>query len=188
MAKTKSKYKTRQVSPLVTAAEQTISNPGVRRQAFIPRWFKERGLDGGMLDNVRMEKIACIRPLEGLARCHLKARRAFLQPHHLMAANAYHADLLALRGQRSHEVREAIDFSADVEAALVYRVEAAQKLSRIQNQMPNEQLNVLDTIFVQRPDHTLARIWPNRSDRDHAKEKIRSALDFLAVEYGLMTG
>jgi len=187
MAKTKQKRSKYTPSPLRIAAEQSLT-PQARQQAgFMVCQFQERGLDGGVLDGMRLEKISCVRALEGLVRKHPKAKRAFLDPIHLMAANAYHADLIAISGQRSHVIREAIDVSSDAEAALLYRLEARSKLFQIQSKMPAEQKSLLDQIMIDFPDATLVSIWPNRTQRDRAKDKIKSALDLLAVEYGLVS-
>ena len=187
MARSKFKKKVQHISPLVSAAEQTIANRSSQGKAFEARWFKEHSRDGKMLDNVRMERIACVRPLEGLARCHAKAKKPFLEHFHLMAANAYHADLIAVQGQGSHEIREAIDVSSDMEIALLYRVEAAQKLKQIQNHLGPIEHKVLERVMISGSDQTLAKLWPKRSERDHAKEHIRSALSELAKIYGLIS-
>ena len=186
MAKIKHRKRANTPSPLKIAAEQSLPPEARQHAAFIARRFQERGLDQGVMDGMRMEKIACVRSLEGLARRHPKSRSAFLDPIQLMAANAYHADLQDVRGQRSHAVRESIDVSSDVEATLLYRVEARQKLTRIQNRMPQELKSVLEEILVKFPDSTLVSIWPNRSQRDKSKASIKAALDWLAVEYGLV--
>ena len=188
MAKTKNRIKKPQPSPLKIAAEGSLNTEARQHAEYRVVPFQERGLDRGVLDGMRMEKIACVRALEGLARRHPKARRAYLDPVHLMAANAYHADLVAFQGQKSHALREAIDVSTDVEASILYRVEARQKLIRIQNRMPAELKNVLDQILIRTPDATLVSIWSNRSERDKAKVQIRAGLEYLAVEYGLVGG
>ncbi len=176
------------VSPLLVAAENSISPQARQHAGYHPQNFIERGRDGGLLDNIRLEKLACVRPLEGLARKHPKAKKAYLEPYHLMAANAYQADLDGAKGQVSHMVREVIDVSSDVEGAFIYRLEARQKLAAVQNRMPGPLLRTMNVVLVEKSDRPLAAIWPNRSDRDHAKSEIKKALTWLAIEYGLISG
>ncbi len=184
----RSRTKPKQASPLVISAEASLPPEARLHADYKAQWFQERDLEGGIMDGVRMERISCVRALEGLARRHPKAKSAFLKPYHLMAANAYHADLLGVRGQKSHELRESIDVSTDVELAMIYRVEAQAKLVKIQNRMPSDLKHVMDTVLVSFPDQSLNRIWPNRSERDKMKAKIKEGLEFLAHIYGLTSG
>lgn len=187
MAKRKSKQVPQIRSPLEVAARQSVTDQAQDQYAYSLRHFAERDFEGGVgLNGMRLERLACVKALEGLARSHPKRKFGFLEAYHLMAANAYHADLLALQGHRSSAYKERIDVSSKSEAGLAHRMDVSQKLSRIDQLLSPEDKAVLNRIIIDLPDFTVAQIWPNRTARNKARDHIKSGLHQLAIIYGLI--
>ena len=190
MAQSKKKIRARTLpasrSPLQQMARESITPEARERNHYKYVSFAEKDFEGGVsLNGVRLERLACVRALEGLARKHPKRKSLFLQPYHLMAANQYHGDILAAQGHRSHAFRERIDVSSRSEGGLSSRLDVSRRLLRAAEILEPEELACLNRIMRDNPDNTMAEIWPNRTQRNTARELIKSGLHELAVLYGL---
>ena len=186
MAKRKNKNLPKHKSPLELAANDSVSHQARLRHEYRMAKFAERDRQGGVgLNGMRLERLACVKALEGLARSHPKRKSPFLEPYHLMAANAYHADLLAIEGRSSHAFKERIDTMHKTESGLTHRLDVLQKIGKVDRELGEDAHLILKRILVDRPDDTLAQIWPNRTDQNKARDLIKSGLCQLAVIYGL---
>ena len=186
MAKRKTKNLRGPKSPLELAANDSVTPEAKVQHDYRLTRYAERDFEGGVsLDGIRLERIACVKALEGLARAHPKRKTPFLEQYHLMAANAYHADLLATEGSRSHAFRERIDASSSSEGGLAHRMDVMQKLGHVEAELGAKKKAILDRILVQLPDNTMTQIWPDRTHRNKARDLIKSALHDLAILYGL---
>ena len=174
------------VSPLVRDAEASVTKETRARQSYRLTRYGQKDFDGGVsLMGIRLERLACVKALEGLARKHPKRKAPFLQAYHLMAANAYHADLLAAEGHRNTAFRERVDTPAASDAGLTYRLDVSQKLTQISRRLQAEHADVLRRVISQYPDNSMTEIWPDRSARNKARENLKEALHQLALIYGL---
>ncbi len=175
------------MSPLETAARESVTAEAKKQNAFKLARFAERDFDGGVsLNSMRLERLACCKALEGLAKKHPKRKTPFLESYHLMAANAYHADCLAIEGHRDTTIRERVDISSKAEGGLAHRMDAMQKLARIKREMDANQKAAIDRVVVTSPDQSMAQIWPERAARNRARVLIKQGLHQLAILYGLV--
>ncbi len=189
MAKRKTKNLRGPKSPLEVAANDSVTSETKSQHDYRMTRYAERDFEGGVsLDGIRLERLACVKALEGLARTHPKRKTPFLEQYHLMAANAYHADLLATEGSRSHAFRERIDSLSHAEGALAYQMDVIQKLGRVERELGADQKSTLDRILIQMPESTMTQIWPDRTHRNKARDLIKAALHNLAILYGLARG
>jgi len=189
MAKKKRKSIPAARSPLEQVARDSLTGESKRQQAYRLVRFAEKDFEGGIsLNGMRMERLACVKALEGLARKHPKRKSIFLEHYHLMAASQYHSDLLAAQGQSSTTFRERIDVNADRDGGLHRRLDISRRILHAAEKLEPEELTVLHRIIRDRPDNTMAEIWPNRTERNTARELIKSGLHELAVFYGLIKG
>lgn len=149
--------------------------------------MRSETFEGGVsLNGMRLERLACVKALEGLARKHPKRKTVFLENYHLMAASAYQGDLLAMEGHRNSAYRERIDVSSSGDGGLVRRLDAAERLTYIKSKLPKEELTALDVIITKMPENSMAEIWPGRTDRNKARDYLKGGLHKLAVIYGLI--
>lgn len=173
-------------SPLEQLARDSITPETDKRNGYKLVHFAEKDFDGGVsLNGMRLERLACVKALEGLARKHPKRKTLFLQAYHLMAASQYHGDLQAVQGQRSNTYRERIDVSSRSEGGLTRRLDVSRRLLRAAEVLEPEELACINTVVRDRPDESMADIWPNRTQRNTSRELIKSGLHELAVFYGL---
>ncbi|NNE58054.1 MAG: hypothetical protein HKN36_08110 [Hellea sp.] len=187
MAKGKPRAGAQSRSPLEVAARDSIPDASRQNQSYKLVRFAEKDFEGGIsLNNMRLERLACVKALEGLARKHPKRKIPVLQAYQLMAANAYHADLEALQGHQSSTFRERVDSLTRKEGGLIHRLDKFNKINYIKHQLNDEQAAVLAIILQKMPDKSLAEIWPNRTQRNRARNLIQSALHELALIYGLV--
>jgi len=174
-------------SPLEQIARDSIPPETGQQQAYKLVRFAEKDFEGGVsLNGMRLERLACVRALEGLARKHPKRKSLFLQSYHLMAASQYHGDLLQAEGYRNKSYRERIDVSSRSESGIARRLDISRRLLRAAEKLEPEELACINTIIRDHPDSTMAEIWPNRTQRNTARELIKSGLHELAVFYGLV--
>ena len=187
MARKKRKGAPPSKSPLEVLARQSITPETGARQAYILTRFAEKDFEGGVsLNGMRLERLACVKALEGLARKHPKRKTLFLQAYHLLAASQYHSDIFASRGHRSHVFRERIDVSSRSEAGLSRRLDVSRRLLRAAEVLEPEELACINRIIRDMPDSSMADIWSNRTERNTARELIKSGLHELAVFYGIV--
>ncbi len=174
-------------SPLEQIAKDSLTPEARERHAYRLTRFAEKDFEGGVsLNGMRLERLACVKALEGLARKHPKRKTVLLQAYHLMAASQYHGDLLAAQGQSSSTFRERIDVSSRSEGGLTTRLDVSRRLLRAAERLEPEELACLNRVISDRPENTMAEIWPNRTERNTARELIKSGLHELAVFYGLV--
>ncbi len=174
-------------SPLEQLARDSITEQARDRHSYQMVRFAEKDFEGGVsLNGMRLERLACVKALEGLARKHPKRKTLFLQAYHLMAASRYHGDVQAAQGHRSSTFRERIDVSASREGGLTRRLDVSRRLLRTAEALEPEELAVLNRVIRDRPDESMADIWPNRTERNTARELIKSGLHELAVFYGIV--
>ncbi len=174
-------------SPLEQIAKDSITPETGAQQGYKLVRFAEKDFDGGVsLNGMRLERLACVKALEGLARKHPKRKSRFLEAYHLMAGSHYHADLLAAQGHRNATYRERIDISSQGEGHITRRLDISRRLLRAAEKLEPEELACLNRAIRDRPDATMAEIWPNRTERNTARELIKSGLHELAVFYGIV--
>ena len=187
MARRKNKSVPHTPSPLEQIARESITPEAASRQAYRLTRFAEKDFEGGVsLNGMRLERLACVKALEGLARKHPKRKTLFLQAYHLMAASEYHGDILAAQGHRSNAFRERIDISARSEGGLGRRLDVSRRLLRAAEVLEPEELACLNKIIRDCPEESMADLWPNRTARNTARELIKSGLHELAVFYGIV--
>lgn len=174
-------------SPLEQLAQDSVTAETRARQSYRLVRFAEKDFEGGVsLNGMRLERLACVKALEGLARKHPKRKSVFLEAYHLMAASEYHRDILAAQGHRDNSYRERIDVSSRSEGGLTQRLDVSRRLLRAAEVLEPEELACLNRIIRDKPDSTMSELWHNRSERNTARELIRSGLHELAVFYGLV--
>lgn len=174
-------------SPLEQVARDSITPEAAQRQNYKLVRFAEKDFEGGVsLDGMRLERLACVKALEGLARKHPKRKTLFLSPYHLLAASQYHGDIQSVQGQRSSTYRERIDVSSRSEGGLTRRLDVSRRLLRAAEVLEPEELACINQVIRDRPDESMAEIWPSRTERNTARELIKSGLHELAVFYGLV--
>lgn len=174
-------------SPLAQIARDSVTDEARAQQAYRLTNFAEKDFDGGVsLNGMRLERLACVKALEGLARKHPKRKLNFLNGHHLMAASQYHADILAAQGHRDNSYRERIDISSRSEGGLSRRLDVSRRLLRAAEALEPQELACLNTIIRDKPGKSMIDIWPNRTERNTARELIKSGLHELAVFYGIV--
>lgn len=174
-------------SPLEQIARDSITAETRARQSYRLVRFAEKDFEGGVsLNGMRLERLACVKALEGLARKHPKRKSVFLEAYHLMAASQYHGDILAAQGNRDNSYRERIDVSSRSEGGLTRRLDVSRRLLRAAEVLEPEELAFLNRVIRDKPDSTMAELWPNRTERNTARELIKSGLHELAVFYGLV--
>lgn len=175
-----------QLSATEIAAETSLS-PQARQQAyFIRTAYAERDHEGGMMDGHHLRRAAPVRGLESLVKPNAKRKTPFLEFFHLEAARRYHADIEKAQGYHSHELREFVQGGGGArDGAQIARLEASDRLERIRLRMDPRLRGPLDMVMIHHPDRMLSQIYLSRRARDTAKIKIKHALSWLAVEYGL---
>jgi len=175
------------VSPLVQLARDSATPETQAQHVFGVVRFAEKDFEGGVsLNGMRLERLACVKALEGLARKHPKRKSIFLEAYHLVAANQYHSDILAAQGHRDNSYRERIDVSSRSEGGLSQRLDVSRRLLRTAEALEPEELACLNIIIRDKPDSSMTDIWPNRKERNTARELIKSGLHELAVFYGMV--
>lgn len=173
-------------SPLEQIARDSVTSETRHRNAYKMVRFAEKDFEGGVsLNGMRLERLACVKALEGLARKHPKRKTLFLQAYHLMAATQYHGDILAAQGHRDGTYRERIDVSSRSEGGLSQRLDVSRRLLRAAEALEPEELACLNAIIRDKPEATMVDLWPNRTQRNTARELIKSGLHELAVFYGI---
>ena len=137
------------------------------------------------VDHIHMKQAVPVKALWSLVKPNAKRIEPLLEPIHIQAANAYHADLLLLEGKYSHEIGVFVDRSrADTRIDLTM-IEAGNKIAGIRLRMTPVMLKVVERAFIKHPDKSLAEIWPNDWQRRMAKDILVDAMHWLAVEYNL---
>ncbi len=174
-------------SPLEQIARDSITPETGIRQSYKLVRFAEKDFEGGVsLNGMRLERLAPVKALEGLARKHPKRKTLFLQSYHLLAASQYHGDLLSAEGHRNNTYRERIDVSASGDTGINRRLDISRRLLRAVEKLEPEELASLNKVIRDYPDGTMAEIWPIRTERNTARELIKSGLHELAVFYGMV--
>jgi len=187
MSRRKNRSAPQTPSPLEKIARESVTPEAANRQTYRLTRFAEKDFEGGVsLNGMRLERLACVKALEGLARKHPKRKTLFLQAYHLMAASQFHGDVLAAQGHRSNAFRERIDISTRSEGGLGRRLDVSRRLLRAAEVLEPEELACLNRVIRDRPDKSMADIWPNRTERNTARELIKSGLHELAVFYGIV--
>jgi len=174
-------------SPLVIQARESLSKQAQQRYGYKIHHYAEKDFEGGIsLNGVRLERLACVKALEGLARSHPRRKTRFLDEFHLIAANLYHADILFSIGHRSLAFQERVDISRSGDGGISRRLEVLDRLEQIAKTLDLAEHSVLTRIMRDMPDHTMAQIWPNRNERNASRDLIKSALHKLAIYYGII--
>ncbi len=187
MAKRKVRNMPKARSPLEVAARESVTRETGARHDYVLSYFAERDFEGGVsLNGIRLERRACVKALEGLARKHPKRKKPFLEGYHITAANMYHGDLMAMEGHRDHSYRERIDVSSSSEGGLAHRLDVTARLQRLILVLGQADTAIINRVIVDRPDSSMAEIWPDRTDRNKARDRIKEALTKLAIHYGLV--
>ena len=191
MAKRRKKTAARKLaasrSPLEQIARDSVTAETRAQQVYRLVKFAEKDFEGGVsLNGMRLERLACVKALEGLARKHPKRKSIFLESFHLLAASQYHGDLLSAQGHRDNSYRERIDVSSRSEGGLSARLDVSRRLLRAAEVLEPEELSCINRILRDRPDNSMAELWRNRTERNSARELIKSGLHELAVFYGIV--
>ncbi|GLQ20378.1 hypothetical protein GCM10007854_13330 [Algimonas porphyrae] len=172
------------LSPIMIAAEASLTAEAREHFKFRSERFAERDLEQGTMDGARMRRVACARALEGLVVKQHKASAPFLDPVHAQAASIYQGDLDACHGGQSHEIVERVHMSGSPDMAQCYQIDCLNRVARIGNRMCPDQNRSVRLVLEHR-NQSLSRLWPNRAQRNAARYRIRDGLDWLAQEYGL---
>jgi len=128
------------------------------------------------MSGARMERIAPVRALEGLARINPKSDKPYLTPIMILASRKYYILMEAAKGKLNHEIIEPVDKSVDSDGRLVSHLTANDRFTRLRLKMPMDFSAMADLLYVKMPDRSLTQIWPNKTLRENSKVIIRDTL------------
>jgi len=143
------------------------------------------GSEERAVDSIHMRLAVPVAGLWSLVKPNAKRQKSLLEPIHIQAANAYHADLLVLEGSYNHEMGVFVDRSRAEPAINSLLIDAGNKIACIRRRMSPKMLKVLETVFLENPDKSLSVIWPNIHQRRLAQKQLIDAMHWIAKEYNL---
>lgn len=177
---------TEQETPLEAAARTSMARETLKQGYYMPERFTERGTDKGEIDNARMFKAVCVRPLEAMVKPNARRKHAGLTSLQIQTANEFHALILKTEPSRSHELMEYHDksrTSGGIHAASVQ--DACRKLKDIELRMRPNHWAHARTLFIYKSNETFADAYPYRGRWPKIRDEIRDMLDWVSSELGL---